>query len=180
MRAVTAAHFSPGDRVAVRGYGSEALCADLRGLGFPCAPGESASAPRSFELAVSVCELHARSATDRLLLLEEMRRLAPAMLLIDWQLPERNLHLPAFWLTKAICRPFFDAGLRQRFRDYEQAGALEGVLHLLRNRFSLQARHDFLGGSMAGALGTWREGEFPLPDASGIFCQNTGSEEIGA
>lgn len=110
----------------------------------------------SFALATNFLGLHGRNHDDQEKLLAEMRRLAPMALLIDWQMPERNLEVPAAWLMRRLHRLAGDRNMSRNLADYHKTGALEGVLYNHRSGLRVRERHACLGGSLGLAVVDWK------------------------
>lgn len=111
-------------------------------------------AERSFDLAVNFMGLHRRTEDEQQVLLYELQRLAPMVLLMDWQMPERNLHLPAAALFYGLNRLLSDADIRHKSYGYAQSGSLEGVLYRTK-ALRIVERTSCLGGSLGVAIGVW-------------------------
>lgn len=108
----------------------------------------------SFDLGVNFMGLHRRTDEEQQVLLCELQRLAPMVLLMDWQMPERNLDLPASSLFYSLNRLLSDADIRHKSYSYAQNGSLEGVLYRTK-ALTVVERFACLGGSLGVALGIW-------------------------
>lgn len=159
----------PAGPCLVGGKG-EGLSARLSRCGFSCAPFVSPASIASVEegkhisqggsaLVIFFLGLSGETKERRRTLLEAARRAAPFLLLADWRLPERNLDVPAAGLARCLART--DAA-------YFADGALEGLLHALRNEGSVAARDSGLGGSLGMALLAWKPKVLPYGLAEGL------------
>lgn len=107
----------------------------------------------SFDVAVAPFALHGFSSDHVHAVLAEMRRLAPLALIVDWQMPERNISIPATACVRLLERLTSPPQHYTHFRSYMDRGALEGIFYSQPGR-TLQ-RHSRLAGSLALALFEW-------------------------
>jgi len=110
--------------------------------------------PPHFDLVILAGALSPLSPGDSHTLLNKARTLAPSVLLLDRQLEERNLHIPASLIFKALCC-LAKADIRRRIADFERAGGLEALLYSHRHSLNIIERNTLWGGSFGWALGVW-------------------------
>lgn len=113
----------------------------------------------SFAVTVNFLSLHARSQREQEDIFAQLRRLAPKALFLDWQLPERNIDIPAASLSSFLAKLSQRLGMNDRrntrVKDYYAQGALEGILYRERQSCRVLERTAYLGGSLGLALVEW-------------------------
>lgn len=108
---------------------------------------------QSFSVVVSGFNLHKMSKEDALQHCEDMKRVAPFALLIDYETPERNLGYASYAMLYAVKNLRYRGRNRKYFNAYMKRSAMEGLLFNL--NCHVLSQKQFLWGTVGVFLVRW-------------------------